>query len=387
MNFTSGATYRFINEKYSNHALNVYGNNAASAGRNVCLYEDTPSDIMQKWIVTRFHENDDYGFVMRSIVNQNFVLGRSDGSISSSYENNAHLCAESSTNPLDYRVEFINVTGNIYRICLPGRNLYLTATNTNLKSTGVPASSISTSAALIGGTGGESNVYWTAAATSGTTYDKQCWTVEALGSGTSGGGSTRPGNGSTKSYPSNYLVYPTKYMNITQNTTDGNHIHCSTGSPVDYPIDEACEDDERSWFYCPCDEMVVKRTYKTGTNALWLESTSPVVTPSGTYNKISMMIIHPEDEDIDYVNGKTFTRWQPMFKEGKDGYATGNHFHISVGTGDYNGGDWLNGWYFKSNDQYSFTPKGDVLRPEEAFYVDPDFTTIINRKGINFTTI
>lgn len=173
MGFVSGMVYRFVNKAFPNHALNVYGTNAASTGRNVCLYEDTTSDIMQKWFVTSFHENDDYGYHMRSAVNQTYVLDRSDGSISTSYNNNAHLCAENSTTALDCRVEFVKVANNVYKIALPGKGLYLTATNTTLKSSGLPASSISSSTALTGGTDGESNVYWAAASSS----TKQQWTV------------------------------------------------------------------------------------------------------------------------------------------------------------------------------------------------------------------
>ena len=181
MGFVSGAAYRFINKAYPNYALNVYGTNAASTGRNVCLYINTPSDIMQKWIVTSYHQNDDYGYIMRSAVNQTYILDRSDGSISSSYNNNAHLCAENLTTALDYRVEFVKVENNVYKIVLTGKNLYLTATNTNLNSNNLPASSISSSTALTGGTGGESNVYWAAASSS----LKQQWTVSPSVDGSS----------------------------------------------------------------------------------------------------------------------------------------------------------------------------------------------------------
>lgn len=178
MSFIHGHTYRLFSVAYPTLALNVYGTNAASTGRNVCLYDkdEDPNDIMQKWYVTRFSENDDYGFVMRSKVDNRFVLDRSDGSVSSSYNNNAHLCKETYTTALDYRVEPINVQGNIYRICLPGRNLYLTAANGN----GVnPTSSIATEDQL---TEANKNVYWAAGATTvgSTAYNKQCWTVVDL---------------------------------------------------------------------------------------------------------------------------------------------------------------------------------------------------------------
>lgn len=170
MAFVNGKTYRFINAYYKNYALNVYGTNAASTGRNVCLFKDTPSDIMQKWVV----KSSGTGYRLHSSVNESFVLDRSDGSLSNSYLNNAHLCDTNYTSTADSQVEFVKVSDNVYRIYLPAHGLYLTATNTNVNANGLPASSISTSTALTGGTGGESNVYWAARSSS----TKQQWRVE-----------------------------------------------------------------------------------------------------------------------------------------------------------------------------------------------------------------
>ncbi len=155
MSFTHGTTYRFRNKYYSGYALNVYGTNAASTGRNVCLYTNDTSDVMQNWVL----KDSEYGYRLHSAVNNNFVLDCSDGSLSNSYANNAHLCAISQTNPDDCVVEFEKVSDNVYKIYLPGHDRYLTATNTELVN-GLPASSISNATALIGGTGGKSNVYW-----------------------------------------------------------------------------------------------------------------------------------------------------------------------------------------------------------------------------------
>lgn len=176
MGFTSGRTYRFVNKYFSDYALNVYGTNAASTGRNVCLYEDTPSDIMQKWVVKTTSGNY---FRMHSAVNNNFVLDCSDGSLSNSYQYNAHLCSMTQTTLDDCQVEFIPATSgskNIYKIRLVKSKLCLTATNTTLVN-GLPASSISSSTALSGGSGGHSNVYWAKEATSGSTSTKQQWIV------------------------------------------------------------------------------------------------------------------------------------------------------------------------------------------------------------------
>lgn len=193
MNFINGNIYRIKNQYYPNHALNVYGTNAASTGRNVCLYDNTPSDIMQRWVLKTYGD----GFQLCSAVNSDYVLDCSDGSLTNSYKNNAHLCKFSPKSAADNTVEFIEVSDDLYKIYLPGKNLYLTATNIN-RLNGLPASTIKTATALTGGTGGQSNVYWAAAATSDLAIQKQCWTIEKYSGSSSGGsGDTYTINGKT----------------------------------------------------------------------------------------------------------------------------------------------------------------------------------------------
>ena len=184
MQFIHGHTYRFFSVAYPSLALNVYGTNAASTGRNVCLYnKDTdPDDPMQKW---KFQEDAGVGKRLHSFVNGNYVLDRSSG-ITNSYANNAHLCATSQTSATDSELYFlpVSIEDNTYRIRLDSAAnglLYLTAAN---NKSGTPASSISTESQL---TSAIKNVYWATAEPVGTTgYDKQCWTVVDLDA-TSGG--------------------------------------------------------------------------------------------------------------------------------------------------------------------------------------------------------
>ena len=182
----------------------------------------------------------------------------------------------------------------------------------------------------------------------------------------------------------NYLTYPTKVMNITQNYSSGStHTPHSQGIPKDYPIDDACADTGRDYFYCPCDRMKIARIYgvgEKGTNTIWMESTEKVVMPCGT-DFVTIMVIHPDDDTLSKLKvGQTFGRGDKMFLEGKDGNATGNHFHIAVGTGKISGG----GWTTNNKSAWVLTTTGKPLKPEEAFYVDDDFTTIKNAKGITF---
>lgn len=175
MGFVNGRTYRFVSNAFRGYALNVYGTNAASTGRNVCLFTNDTADIMQKWVV---RSSGSGRFRMHSSVNNNFVLDCSDGALDTSYKNNAHLCSTVETNLKDSEVVFEPTgTDNVYRICLVGHNLYLTATNTKVVNN-VPASAIRTSTALTGGTGGESNVYWASKAPSSSVMgSKQEWIV------------------------------------------------------------------------------------------------------------------------------------------------------------------------------------------------------------------
>ena len=182
----------------------------------------------------------------------------------------------------------------------------------------------------------------------------------------------------------NYLTYPLKIMNITQSYT-GNYTHerHQKGNTKDYPIDDACGSGNDSYFYCPCDEMIVKKVYGVGlkaSNTIWLESTTPVITP--TFNDyVTLMIVHPEDKYLKnlYV-GKKFHKNEKIFPKGMDGNATGPHFHITVGRGKFISGGWsknnLGLWILKTTKEN--------IKPEEAFFIDENFTTIKSTKNLNF---
>ena len=184
----------------------------------------------------------------------------------------------------------------------------------------------------------------------------------------------------------NYLIYPCKTMNITQGYS-GSYSHAShiNGTPKDYPIDEAGADSSREYFYCPCDEIKIAYIYgvgKGGTNAIWLESTSKVVMPYGI-DYVTILVTHPNDDDLSKLKvGQKFTRGQAMFREGTDGNATGNHFHIAVGTGKY--GD---GWVKNTSGAWVMKTTGTQLKPEQAFYIDESFTSIKNNNGLIFKNI
>lgn len=183
----------------------------------------------------------------------------------------------------------------------------------------------------------------------------------------------------------NYLIYPIKIMNITQTyKNDFSHSRHTVGTPKDYPIDDNCgATGPNGYFYCPCDAMTVKKIYGIGSsssNVLWLESTTPVITPTFT-DYVTIMIGHIEDAELNKLKiGQTFTRKEPIAIEGKDGFATGEHFHIVVGRGKFKG----SGWVKNTNDIWVINTTGGSVKPEDAFFIDNTFTTIKNSAGLNF---
>lgn len=185
----------------------------------------------------------------------------------------------------------------------------------------------------------------------------------------------------------NYLTYPLKVMNITQGYNDNyTHKRHSDGNLKDYPIDDACGSGNNSYFYCPCDEMVVKKVYGVGlraSNTIWLESTTPVITPTFT-DYITIMIVHPEDKDLKNVYvGRKYQRNEALFPKGADGFATGPHFHITLGRGKMSGSGWaknnLGLWILKTT--------GYNIKPEHGMFIDKNFTSIKNSRNIEFLSL
>ena len=185
----------------------------------------------------------------------------------------------------------------------------------------------------------------------------------------------------------NYLVYPCEIMRITQNYLGKtSHLPHTTGNIKDYPFDEACKDTGRDYLYCPCDEMKVIRIYGVGTrgtNTIWLESTSKVLFADGTTDYFTMLITHPNDDDLRKIKtGDIFIRGEKICREGNDG-ATANHLHISGGKGKYKG----NGWACNTKNKYVLTTSKGAFKPEALFYLDTKFTTVVSKGGIAFKNL
>ena len=185
----------------------------------------------------------------------------------------------------------------------------------------------------------------------------------------------------------NYAIYPCKTMRITQNYKGKtSHKPHTTGTPKDYPIDEGCSDTGKDYIYCPCDEMKVRRVYGVGTkgtNTIWLESTDKVSFADGSEDYMTMLITHPDDADLKNIKvGDIFKRKEKITREGKD-TATANHLHISVGKGKMKGA----GWMQNSKGKWVLTTTKTASKPEDIFYIDPDFTKVVSSGSLKFKTL
>lgn len=177
-----------------------------------------------------------------------------------------------------------------------------------------------------------------------------------------------------------YFTYPMKNMKITQSYLGKtSHYPHTTGNHKDYPIDDGGKDTGKDSIYAPVN-MVVKRLYTKGTNTMWLRTEEKVKLANGKTNYVVMMLIHPDDDDFKNLSvGKVIEKGNVICHEGKDG-ATANHIHIAVGVGDLKG----NGWIKNSNSKWVLYTTDGTLKPEKCFFVDKEFTNVINTCGITF---
>lgn len=184
----------------------------------------------------------------------------------------------------------------------------------------------------------------------------------------------------------NYLVFGMDTLYVSQNYYGKtSHYPHTYGSPIDYPIDVAGKDTGRDWFYCPCDEMEIKKIYgykSRGTNTVWAQSTSKVYFANGEHDYAVIQFTHPDDEDLSKLKvGQKFKRGEKMMREGKDG-ATGNHIHLSVCKGTFKS----SGWVKNTNGKWVCVSTNGPIKPENAFYIKPDIK-IRGKGGLNWKTL
>lgn len=180
-----------------------------------------------------------------------------------------------------------------------------------------------------------------------------------------------------------FLTYPFRVMRITQ-AYDGltSHYGHSHGTPRDYPVDEGGADGGRDPLFAPCDLQIVRvwGVDAKGTNTLFCESCAPVKLACGETDVVSLQITHPDDADLRRLKrGQIIQKGAVLCREGSDG-AGGNHVHLSAGRGRLKG----NGWQQNSRGKWVLTAQGGPLKPEEAFFLDPAFTTVRATGGLRF---
>lgn len=180
-----------------------------------------------------------------------------------------------------------------------------------------------------------------------------------------------------------YAIYPFRYMNITQRHDQGTHI-ANWSPPANYsdlPWDEAIQDGGRSYFE-PQNDFVIEEILGVGnniTNTVRLKSINKLYLPyKDEPDFLYLTLSHMNEDNLRqlYV-GQILGKDSKILLEGTDGFATGNHFHITANLGKYYG------FLQNSNGAWCFTYQQSLL-PDEAFYFDKEYTKIINSANYNF---
>lgn len=183
-----------------------------------------------------------------------------------------------------------------------------------------------------------------------------------------------------------YAIYPFRYMNITQRHDEGNHgphsINVTNHS--DKPWDEACKDDGRSYFE-PQNDFIIEEILgidSITTNTVRLKSVNKLYIPyKNEPDYLYITLTHMNEDNLKEVyTGQILYKGTKILLEGTDGFATGNHFHVTANLGNYYG------FLQNNNGKWCYTYDKSLL-PNEAFYLDADYTEVISNKGYNFLTL
>ena len=180
-----------------------------------------------------------------------------------------------------------------------------------------------------------------------------------------------------------YAIYPFQTMGISQAHNEGNHVpHWKNSKNYsDKPWDEACKDSGRDYFI-PQNDFIIEEVLGINnniTNSVRLKSVNKLYMPyKNEPDYLCLTLTHMNEDNLKQVHkNQILKKGSKILLEGTDGYATGNHFHITANTGKYYG------LLKNSNGSWCYTYEKSLL-PNEAFYVDTDFTIIRNSKGYTF---
>ena len=79
-------------------------------------------------------------------------------------------------------------------------------------------------------------------------------------------------------------------------------------------------------------------------NEVWLESNNKVLYADGTIDYMTILTLHDNDISNLYV-GKVIKQGEIYYNEGRKGNATGDHIHLAVGKGKFEGSGWFKNSY------------------------------------------
>lgn len=165
-----------------------------------------------------------------------------------------------------------------------------------------------------------------------------------------------------------YAMWPGPSLNLTQGM-NGGYSHEGSLS-----VDDAGAGIGISQYYASSDLKLRWADKKSG-NGLCFESVKPCELANGTVDYYHFVMFH--DNDISdmrqFVNGKTFKQGEKIYDEGTAGRATGNHMHIAVSIGKFEGG-----YPLVQNEHGVWEIKNEVA-PYEVFCIDD--TQIIKDLG------
>lgn len=165
------------------------------------------------------------------------------------------------------------------------------------------------------------------------------------------------------------ILMPMTNVNITQKEK-GDFSHKGINA-----IDLAGKNSRIEDVRAPVDIKIV-RIYKYNSmgNCVIATSLKKVMFADGTLNYATFQFMH--DNNInDLKIGKVIKQWQVFYQEGMTGFATGNHIHLAVKKGLFDGFD-KNGWSLKG-----------AIKSSDAFVLLDGLHKSINLLGIKYRVV
>ena len=162
------------------------------------------------------------------------------------------------------------------------------------------------------------------------------------------------------------ILMPMVNVNITQRE-GGTFSHKGINA-----IDLAGKNSNIENVHAPVDMKIVKMyKYNSMGNCVITTSINKVKFPDGTIDYATFQFMH--DNNIDDLKiGKVIKQWVVFYQEGTSGFATGNHIHLAVKKGKFEGLD-KNGWAMKN-----------AINSQRAFYLIEGLHNVINLLGNSY---